>query len=110
MNTGDVELISKTIDEVVEPDVLIRTPSPVDATGVQAVKEVFGRLRRAFPDLHVTVEDLIAEGDKVVGHSEHGVRRGDHQRADDRDPRPGDGHGHRRSARRCPCQDPRTGR
>jgi hypothetical protein len=26
VNTGDAELISKTIDEVVEPDVLIRTP------------------------------------------------------------------------------------
>jgi hypothetical protein len=26
-------------------------------------------LRRAFPDLHVAVEDLIAEGDKVVGRN-----------------------------------------
>ena len=32
-NTGDAQLISKTIDEIVEPDVLIRTPLPVDATG-----------------------------------------------------------------------------
>jgi steroid delta-isomerase-like uncharacterized protein len=30
---------------------------------------VFARLHRAFPDLHVTVEDLIAEGDKVVGRN-----------------------------------------
>jgi hypothetical protein len=30
-NTGDAELISKTIDEVVEPDVLIQTPLPVEA-------------------------------------------------------------------------------
>ena len=27
---------------------------------------VFGRLYRAFPDLHITIEDLIADGDKVV--------------------------------------------
>jgi hypothetical protein len=65
-NTGDAELISKTIDEVVEPDVLTRTPLPVEATGTQALKEVFARLHRAFPDLHIAVEDMIAEGDKVV--------------------------------------------
>ena len=66
VNTGDVALISKTIDEVVEPNALIRTPLPIEATGAELLKEVFGRLHRAFPDLHITVEDLIAEGDKVV--------------------------------------------
>jgi hypothetical protein len=66
MNSGDAELISKTIDEVVEPDVLIRTPLPIDATGAQALKQVWATLLRAYPDLHVTVEDVIAEGDKIV--------------------------------------------
>jgi predicted ester cyclase len=33
------------------------------------LKEVFGRLLRAFPDLRVTVEDVIAEGDKVVARN-----------------------------------------
>ena len=69
MNTGDAELISKTIDELVDPDVLIRTPLPIEATGAELLKEVFGRLQRAFPDLHITVEDLIAEGDKVVSRN-----------------------------------------
>jgi len=79
MSTGDAELISKTIDEFVEPDVLIRTPVPVEATGAQALKEVFTRLRRAFPDLHITVEDLIAEGDKVVGrNSVTGTHQGEY--------------------------------
>src|SRR5206468_9888501 len=68
-NTGDAEFISKTIDEIVEPDALIRTPVPIEATGAQALKEVFARLHRIFPDLHITVEDLIAEGDKVVGRN-----------------------------------------
>jgi predicted ester cyclase len=68
-NTHDPELISTTIDEIVEPDVKIRTPLPVEATGAEALKEVFARLHRAFPDLHVTVEDLVAEGDKVVGRN-----------------------------------------
>ena len=66
VNTGDMALISKTIDEVVEANALIRTPLPIEATGPELLKEVFGRLHRAFPDLHITVEDLIAEGDKVV--------------------------------------------
>ena len=65
-NTHDRELISKKIDEVFHPGVLIRTPLPVQATGAQAFKEVFATLHRAFPDLHVTVDDLIEEGDKVV--------------------------------------------
>jgi steroid delta-isomerase-like uncharacterized protein len=66
MNTGDAELISKTIDELVEPDVLFHAPVPTGATGAQALKQVWAVLLRAFPDLHVTVEDVIAEGDKVV--------------------------------------------
>jgi len=65
MNTGDAELISQTIDEVFEPDVKQHTP--FEATGVQTLKEmVFARLYRAFPDLHIAVEDLVEEGDKVV--------------------------------------------
>jgi predicted ester cyclase len=69
INSGDAELISKAIDELVEPDALIRTPLPIEATGAQLAKEVFARLLRAYPDLHVTVEDLIAEGDKVVSRN-----------------------------------------
>ncbi|MCW2876448.1 MAG: ester cyclase [Sphaerisporangium sp.] len=66
VNSGDAELISKTIDEVVEPDVLFHAPAPIDATGAQALKQVWAVLLRAFPDIHVAVEDVIAEGDKVV--------------------------------------------
>jgi predicted ester cyclase len=69
MNTGDPQVISKTIDELVEPDALIRTPLPIEATGAEVLKEVFGRLHQVYSDLHVTVEDLIAEGDKVVSRN-----------------------------------------
>jgi steroid delta-isomerase-like uncharacterized protein len=79
MNTSDAELIAQAIDEFVEPDVLIRTPLPVQATGAQALKEVFARLHRAFPDLHITVEDVIAEGDRVVGrNSVTGTHQGEY--------------------------------
>ena len=66
VNSGDVEVISKTIDEVVDPDLLFHAPVPTGATGAQALKQVWAVLLRAFPDLHVAVEDVIAEGDKVV--------------------------------------------
>lgn len=56
-NSGDLEVL----DSLVRPDAVIRTPLPVSG-----LKEVFTRLRTAFPDLHVSVEDVIAEGDKVV--------------------------------------------
>jgi hypothetical protein len=38
MNTGDAEVISKTIDELVEPDVLIHMPLPFKRQGAQALK------------------------------------------------------------------------
>ncbi len=66
VNSGDVDIISKMIDELVEPDATIRTPIPLDVTGAQALKHVWAVLLQAYPDLHLTVEDLIAEGDKLV--------------------------------------------
>jgi steroid delta-isomerase-like uncharacterized protein len=78
-NTGDPEFLAGTIDEIVEPDVQIRTPLPVEATGAEALKQVFATLQRAYPDLHVTVEDLIEEGDKVVGRNlVTGTHRGEY--------------------------------
>ncbi|MGP4115262.1 ester cyclase [Streptomyces sp. 4N509B] len=65
-SSGDEELIAQTIDEVFEPDVELGTPLPLGSTGTGAVKEVFATLHRAFPDLHIEVEDVIAEGDRVV--------------------------------------------
>ncbi|MEU6264578.1 ester cyclase [Saccharopolyspora shandongensis] len=66
LNTRDAEIIAKTIDEFVAPDVLFHTPVPMEAGGAQALKQVWAVLLRAFPDIHVAVEDMVAEGDKVV--------------------------------------------
>ena len=68
-NTGDAELISRTIDELVEPDAVIRTPVPLETTGAEKLKEVFAKLHRVYPDLHVTIEDLVEEDDKVVSRN-----------------------------------------
>ena len=69
VNTRDLDVIAKVIDEVVDPDVLFHAPAPTGATGAQALREVWTVLLRAFPDLHVAVEDVIAEGDKVVARN-----------------------------------------
>jgi steroid delta-isomerase-like uncharacterized protein len=66
MNTCDAEFISNIIDELVDPDAIIRTPLPGDATGAEKLKQVWAVLLRGLPDLHLTVEDLIGEDDKVV--------------------------------------------
>ena len=69
VNSHDARIISSTIDELVRPDVLIRTPLPVRTTGTEALKEVFARLMSGLPDLHITVEDMVAEGDRVVARN-----------------------------------------
>jgi predicted ester cyclase len=76
-NAHDAALLSKTVDEVFAPDALIATPLPIHAAGAQVIKEVFATLHRAFPDLHVEVEDVIAEADRVVSrHRVTGTHRG----------------------------------
>jgi steroid delta-isomerase-like uncharacterized protein len=78
-NTHDMTLISATFDEAFAADVLIHIPLPVPSTGVRALTDLFTMLHDAFPDLHITVEDTIAEGDKVVGrNSLTGTHRGDY--------------------------------
>jgi|SRR5579885_1620755 len=79
MNTNDEAIISKTVDEFVETDAKIRTPLPIEVTGAAALKLVFTTLHRAYPDLHVAVEDVIGEGDKVVARNVvTGTHRGEH--------------------------------
>jgi steroid delta-isomerase-like uncharacterized protein len=78
-NSGDVELMANTIDEIFRPDANIRTPLPLHTKGAEAIKEVFTTLHRAYPDLHIEVEDLIEEGDKVVARNTvTGTHRGDY--------------------------------
>lgn len=69
MNSCDIDVIEKAIDEFIAPDVQIGTPLPVPSTGPQAFKDVWRILLQTYPDIHLTVEDLIAEGDKVVGRT-----------------------------------------
>lgn len=66
VNSGDEQVIAKMIDEYVDPDVVFHAPVPTGVTGMQAFRQVWTVLLRAFPDLNVANDDVIAEDDKVV--------------------------------------------
>lgn len=53
------------VDQIVAKDYVGHTP-PKDFHGPEGAKQFEAMLRSAFPDLSVTVEDQVAEGDKVT--------------------------------------------
>jgi predicted ester cyclase len=53
------------LDEIMATDIVWHDPGS-DIVGVEAVQQKFAGNFVAFPDLHVTVDDIIAEGDKVA--------------------------------------------
>jgi steroid delta-isomerase-like uncharacterized protein len=53
-------------DEIYAPDYVGHEPAFGDAQGVEGAKQFAADFRQAFPDLHTTIEDMVAEGDKVV--------------------------------------------
>src|SRR4051794_24720447 len=63
INTGDWS----NAGDVVASDVVMHHPSvPEPVRGLEAVSQAIGSFRLGFPDLTVTVDETIAEGDKVV--------------------------------------------
>jgi steroid delta-isomerase-like uncharacterized protein len=62
-------------DDLVVGDFIGHTPFG-EIHGQEGAKQFFGALRGAFPDLHVTVEDQLAEGDRVATRW---TARGTHQ-------------------------------
>ncbi|MEW2076609.1 ester cyclase [Streptomyces sp. NPDC013433] len=80
VNSGDRDLIAEAVDELVAPDLLFHAPVPMGLSGAEALKRVWEVLLRAFPDIHVTVEETISEGDKVVvRNTVTGTHRGEYQ-------------------------------
>ncbi len=68
-NKGDLELA----DKLIAPNALNHDPQlpPGVPSGPQGLKAAVTMLRSAFPDDHHTIEDLVAEGDKVVVRTTH---------------------------------------
>lgn len=59
---GKVELV----DQLVAPDFVDHNPTPGFAPNREGLREFVRHFRAAFPDLQLTLEDLICEGNRVV--------------------------------------------
>jgi predicted ester cyclase len=65
------------LDEFVAPDFVTHNPFPGMAPGIEGAKRLFLMFVAAAPGRHV-VEDLIADGDKVVGRiTAYGTHEGE---------------------------------
>jgi steroid delta-isomerase-like uncharacterized protein len=55
------------VDELIADNLVDHSPfAPGQVPGRQGTLELFTMIRTAFPDLRITAEDMVAEGDKVV--------------------------------------------
>lgn len=76
VNRGNVSVI----DELASPDFVDHTAPPGVPAGNEGFKVFITMFRTAFPDLHYTIDDEIAEGDRVVQRSTaRGTMKGDFQ-------------------------------
>lgn len=78
METGNKAVISMFVEEVINQGRLERAddlvaadfveldPLPGQQQGRDGLKEVIGGIRAAFPDIHWVLDEMVAEGDKVV--------------------------------------------
>ena len=71
-NEGRLEKLS----EYLSSDYVFRDAPPGSPPGADGVATVVRMFRAAFPDLTITIEDQVAEGDKVCSRS---VTRGTHK-------------------------------
>jgi steroid delta-isomerase-like uncharacterized protein len=65
------------VDEFITPNHVDHTLPPFLPTTPEGTKRAIGMFLTAFPDVHLTVEDMIAEGDKVVTrYTSRGTQKG----------------------------------
>ena len=64
------------VDELVAADFVRYDPNTPEVRGATAEKQLITMVLAAFPDIHFTIEDLVAEGDMVAGRY---TLRGTHQ-------------------------------
>ena len=63
LNQGDVSVV----DELIAPDFFNHAAPPGRDRGPESMRWLATMLRTTFPDLHITIEELVAEGDIVAG-------------------------------------------
>jgi steroid delta-isomerase-like uncharacterized protein len=74
LNKGNLSII----DQFATPNLIDHQALPGMPTGRDGVRAFVSSYRAAFPDLHYTIDDEIADGDKVVQRSTaSGTMKGD---------------------------------
>lgn len=59
---GDLDLVDELLDSGIQDHEDFGDQKPAGRTGIKELVKVF---RTAFPDIRVSIEDMVAEGDKV---------------------------------------------
>ena len=73
-NKGNLDFIDKNFSS----DFVSHGTFPGQPTNRDSVKSVISTVRNAIPDLHITIEDMLAEGDKVASRwVTKGTHKGD---------------------------------
>lgn len=63
INAGDLD----AADELIAPDHVNHDPTaPETSPGPEGIKQLIGMYRKAFPDIHFHIEEMISEGDTVA--------------------------------------------
>ena len=76
--TWDVDAPDDLIDEVYSADVVDHNPQPGQGAGIDGVKMIIGLYHAVFPDLHVTNDDMLIDGDRgTLRWSATGTHEGD---------------------------------
>lgn len=60
-NDGDAD----ALDGIMTPDVVNHSPLPGQAAGVEGFKQALTWMRSGVPDLRITIDSAVAEGDRV---------------------------------------------
>ena len=74
VSTGDFERAAEIVDQNALDNE--RLPQDPPARLIDTFKETFSEAREGFPDLGITIEDVMAEGDRVAARV---VMRGTHR-------------------------------
>jgi steroid delta-isomerase-like uncharacterized protein len=73
-NEGRLDML----DEVLSRSYIYHDAPPGTPPGSEGIKQIISMCRAAFPDLEITIEDQVAEGDKVCSRTTmRGTHRGD---------------------------------
>ncbi len=57
------------MEEFISPDFVVHSDTPEEEIhGLENAMQFYIQLRKAFPDIYFTIDDQIAEGDRVVTH------------------------------------------